>query len=152
MKKNILWSAKVAVLAAACAAVPMLASARGAGAFLGGPALGSSSSCFNESRGGVTNTCTTRQDWIIPSINDSSGSQTFQVRVHGVAGTPRIVRCQAFSVDSNQGSMVMSPVVSSTQHTGATENLPLSVGVHGFGATWARCGLDQHTVLHNAHY
>ena len=127
------------------------AEARGTGAIAGRAGLGHKTSCFNESNGGITNVCSTRESWVMPAIYDNAGVLWLQVRARGVQGTATAVRCTTWSVDPEAGN-VRSSAASTREHTGATETLAMALQAHGYGATYVICSMDPGTVIRNLHY
>lgn len=65
-------------------AIPGMASARAAPAFLGSPYAPADAGCFSNYYGGVINTCATTKSWCIPLVVDAVGSYT----VRAVAYSP----------------------------------------------------------------
>lgn len=151
------WSARLVVAAVAGLAVPTLsaipsAEARGTGAILGNPYLGSKSACFNEYFGGVVNGCPSAEYWAIPAILDGDGPRTFSIRARGVADQIARVSCKAYATNADLSVTNWSSEVQTVRSDGAVELLQPSVTAPGWGAYHAFCRMDTGTTILNMHY
>jgi hypothetical protein len=80
-------------------AIPGVALARAAPAYIGSPYVASDAGCFFNYYGAAQNTCTTTKGWCIPAVVDAPGSYT--VTVWAFAPSPSAtVGCGATGVNA----------------------------------------------------
>ncbi len=152
-KKTVLSAlAAASLLAVLVVAKNQSAEARGSGGMMAAPRYGADQSCFTENWGGIQNNCPGSKGVVLSTVSDNAGTANFQIRVRGVSGTARRVCCRSYSVDWQGLNPQSGPNKCSSRHDGVTENLPTSVGSHGWGATYALCWMDQGTLIRNYHH
>lgn len=79
-------------------AFPGMALARGFSAFNGNPYTPAEASCWSHSYGSVTNNCTTKKYWCMPSVVDTTGNYTVTVWAYAPSSTAN-VGCQATGIN-----------------------------------------------------